>query len=377
VSALGPLRDFLVDWLLRAAYPLWSQNGIDPATGGFVEALDWNGSALSCARRARVHPRQIYAFAQAPSLGWHGDVSGIINRGMSYFVRHYQRDDGFFLTLAGADGRALDGRALLYDQAFVLLGYAAAAVELDARSQWESRALELRELIDLHLGTGDGAYRPEMGADSYESNPHMHLLEAYLAWAEIGKNTGWTERVRSLVELAVCRFISKDSGALGEFYLTTLQPTPGVSGGSIEPGHQFEWAWLLLRCESWLHRPVREIALRLIEIGEQHGVMNGFAINALRDDFTVHDADARLWPQCERLKAALLAATSTGEQQHWTTAQAAAGSLCSYLHTRVPGLWFDVRSASGELRGEAVPASSFYHLVSAIVALDRAVGARQ
>ena len=296
---------------------------------------------------------------------------------MSYFVRHYQRADGFFLTLAGADGRAQDSRALLYDQAFVLLGYAAAAVELDARAQWESRALELRDLIDLHLGGDDGAYWPEVGAQSYESNSHMHLLEAYLAWAEIGKNTGWIERVRSLVDLAVSRFISKDNGALGEYYRATMQPTPGVSGISIEPGHQFEWAWLLLRCERWVHRPVRESALRLIAVGEQYGMYDGYVINALRDDFAVHDADARLWPQCERLKAALLAATLTGEQQYSITAQAAAGSLRTYLHTRVPGLWFDVRSPSGELRGDVVPASSFYHLVSAIVALHHAAGARQ
>jgi mannose/cellobiose epimerase-like protein (N-acyl-D-glucosamine 2-epimerase family) len=377
VSPLAPLRDFLVDWLVRSAYPLWSQNGIDPATGGFVEALDWNGSALACARRARVHPRQIYAFAQAPGLGWHGDVSGIIDRGWSYFVRHYQRADGFFLTLTGADGIAQDSRALLYDQAFVLLGYAAAAVECGASSPWESRALELRNLIDRHLSAGDGAYWSQVGADSYESNPHMHLLEAYVAWAEIGKDTGWIEGVRSLVELAVNRFISKDSGALSEFYLTTMLPTPGISGISIEPGHQFEWAWLLFRCEPLLGRPLRENALRLIAVGEQYGVYDGFVVNALRDDFTVQDAGARLWPQCERLKAALLAAALTGEQQHWTAARTAANSLCIYLQTHVPGLWFDLRSSSGELSGDVVPASTFYHLVSAIVALHRAAGARQ
>jgi mannose/cellobiose epimerase-like protein (N-acyl-D-glucosamine 2-epimerase family) len=377
VSSLETARDSLVDWLLRAAYPLWSKNGIDAATGSFVEALDWNGSALAGPRRARVYPRQIYAFAQARLLGWHGDVSGIIHRGMSYFVDHYRRADGFFLTVAGADGRAQDSRALLYDQAFVLLGYAAAAVECGATSQWEGWALELRDLIDLHLSSGDGAYWPEEGANRYESNPHMHLLEAYVAWAEIGNNTGWVEGVRSLVELAVSRFISNDSGALSEVYLTTMRPKPGNSGSSIEPGHQFEWAWLLLRCEPWLRRPVRESALRLIAIGEQYGVHEGFAINALRDDFTVHDARARLWPQCERLKAVLLAGCLTGEQPYWTAAQAAASSLCSYLHTRLPGLWFDVRLPSGELRGDVVPASTFYHLVGAIGALHHAVGARQ
>jgi mannose/cellobiose epimerase-like protein (N-acyl-D-glucosamine 2-epimerase family) len=372
VSALEPLRAFLVDWLLRAAYPLWSRNGIDPASGGFVEALDQNGSALVSARRARVHPRQVYAFAQARGLGWHGDASGIIERGMRYFVSHYQRADGLFLTLADADGGVLDSRALLYDQAFVLLGYAAAAVALGARAGWESRALELRHLINERLSADDGAYRSEEGANGYESNPHMHLLEAYLAWAEIGKDAGWIEGIQRLVELALNRFIRSDSGALGEFYRATWQPTPGIAGSSIEPGHQFEWAWLLLRCGRWLRRPLHEPALRLFAIGEQYGVCDGVVINALCDDLTVHDAGARLWPQCERLKAALLAASFSGEQQYWISAQAAASSLCIYLNTRVSGLWFDARSPGGELRGGAVPASTLYHLVSAIVALDGA-----
>jgi mannose/cellobiose epimerase-like protein (N-acyl-D-glucosamine 2-epimerase family) len=375
VSALEPLRASLVDWLVRAAYPLWSQNGIDPATGGFVEALDHNGSALGLPRRARVHPRQVYAFAQARGLGWRGDASGIIERGMRYFVSHYQRADGLFLTLADAGGDVQDSRALLYDQAFVLLGYAGAAVALGAYARWESRALELRHLVDEHFSAGDGAYRSEQGAHGYESNPHMHLLEAYMAWAEIGNDAGWTEGVQRLVELALTRFIRSD-GALGEFYRSTWQPTPGIAGSSIEPGHQFEWAWLLLRCKRWLRRPLHEPALRLIAIGEQYGVYDGVVINALCDDLTAHDAGARLWPQCERLKAALLAASLSGEQRYWISAQAAANSLRIYLDTRVPGLWFDLRLPGGELRGDAVPASTLYHLVGAILALDVAARTR-
>jgi mannose/cellobiose epimerase-like protein (N-acyl-D-glucosamine 2-epimerase family) len=377
VSALEPLRAFLVDWLRCAAFPLWSRNGIDPASGGFVEALDQNGLALVSARRARVHPRQVYAFAQARALGWHGDVSGIIEHGMSYFIRCYQRADGLFLTLVDADSTVLDGRALLYDQAFVLLGYAAAAAALDARARWEGQALQLRCLIEERLRADDGAYRSEEGAVGYESNPHMHLLEAYIAWAEIGKDSGWIEGIQRLVELALKRFIRSGNGALGEFYRATWQPIPGITGSSIEPGHQYEWAWLLLRCGRWFRRPLHEPALRLIAIGEQYGVRDGVVINALCDDLTVHDAGARLWPQCERLKAALLAAAFSGEQQYWSSAHAAASGLCSYLDTRVPGLWFDARSPTGELRGGAVPASTLYHLVSAIVALDGAVRARQ
>jgi mannose/cellobiose epimerase-like protein (N-acyl-D-glucosamine 2-epimerase family) len=373
MSALEPLRARLVEWLVAAAYPLWSRNGIDSRNHGFIENLDRNGHALAQPRRARVQPRQVYAFAQARTLGWRGDATGIVARGMQFFTTYYRRSDGLFRTLVDAEGAALDERALLYDQAFALLGYAAAARALDARREFEEPALELRRAIEVRLGANEGSYRSdELSTDRRESNPHMHLLEAYLAWAEIGRDAGWADGVRSIVQLALSRFIREDSGAVGESYLATWQPTPGIAGRLIEPGHQFEWAWLLLRCERWYSPAPRATALRLISIGEEFGVRNGVAINALRDDFSVEDAAARCWPQCERLKAALLAEALTGETLYRSMAVSAATGLSAYLNTSTPGLWLDVRLPNGDFPDSPAPASTFYHLVGAIEALSLA-----
>jgi mannose-6-phosphate isomerase len=370
-AMLVALHARLAHWLVEDAYPIWACCGIDAKNGGFTESLPQNGVALSLARRARVQPRQAYAFAQAPQFGWHGDSAAIVARGMEYFTAHYQREDGLFRTLAAADGAALDERALLYDQAFALLGFAAAATALDARPEYERRALELRQLIEQRLSAADGAfYSSDVREELRESNPHMHLLEACLAWTQVGNDPGWFVWVRRLVDLGLSRFIRAESGAIGENFTPSWRPAPGAAGRRIEPGHQFEWAWLLLRCEGSSPRPVRSAALRLISIGETRGVCNAVAVNALLDDMTVADGRARLWPQTERLKAALLAAEMTDEPQFWSMAQAAAMSLLPYLATRMPGLWFDMRLPSGEMVDSPAPASSFYHLVSAIAELD-------
>jgi len=373
LSTLDTLRARLVPWLVDDAYPLWSERGIDSRTGGFVETLGQNGIAQAEPRRARVHPRQIYAFAQARVFGWRGDVSGIARRGIDYFTTYYQREDGLFRALVDSDGVCLDADALLYDQAFALLGYAAAAGALDAGPEFESRALNLRRVIDMRLGADDGSYLSAEGSrEIRESNPHMHLLEAYLAWAEIGQDPGWAAGVRSIVDLALTRFMRKDINAIGESYLATWQPAPGIAGRLIEPGHQFEWAWLLLRCERWHAGPLRDVEQRLIAVGEEYGVHDGVAVNALYDDFSVRDGSARLWPQTERLKAALLAAAVTGEHRYWAIAESAAASWAPYLNTPLPGLWLDVRSPSGEYADSPAPASTFYHLVGGITALTQA-----
>src|ERR1700685_942484 len=229
-AQLAILQARLVAWLVNDAYPLWARRGIDPH-GGFVEALAPEGFGLPLARRARVHPRQVYAFAQARTFGWAGDVTGIVSGGMESFTAHYCRNDGMFRALVAADGAPLDDRALLYDQAFALLGLAAAAAALDAHSEFEARALTLRGLIERRLSTADGSLRSEETAAAVrESNPHMHLLEACLAWAEIGADPGWAAWTDEIADLAVTRFISPTNGALGEAFTTSWDAAPGTAG---------------------------------------------------------------------------------------------------------------------------------------------------
>ena len=68
-ARLAALCGRLREWLVGAAYPLWSRQGIDPRNGGFAEALGQDGTALRDPRRARVQPRQLTSFARAPALG--------------------------------------------------------------------------------------------------------------------------------------------------------------------------------------------------------------------------------------------------------------------------------------------------------------------
>ena len=374
-ARLAALCGRLHEWLVGAAYPLWSRQGIDPRNGGFVETLGQDGTALRDPRRARVQPRQLTAFARAPLLGWRADVTGIVRRGADYLVAHYRREDGLYRTLAGIDGAALDERALLYDQSFVLLGFAAAAAALDARAEFERRALDLRNQIEKQWRGASGGFRSgEVDRDRRESNPHMHLLEACLAWSEIGNDPGWAEWADEIADLAIARFINPASGALGEAFTASWDAAPGLPGRLIEPGHQFEWAWLLLQCQrrNWPAR--RAHALRLIAVGEDAGVRGAVAINALLDDLSVHDPNARLWPQTERLKSALLAATVTGDACYTGIAAEAAASIFLYLDTAIPGLWLDLRLPNGTLVDSPAPASSFYHLVGGIAALDASLG---
>jgi mannose/cellobiose epimerase-like protein (N-acyl-D-glucosamine 2-epimerase family) len=140
----------------------------------------------------------------------------------------------------------------------------------------------------------------------------------------------------------------------------------------VEPGHQFEWAWLLLRWSRAAPGVARQRADRLVELGETHGVHGGVAVNVLSDDLTVSDGAARLWPQTERVKAAVYLANVTREPRDWSIAASAIAGLLKFLDAGSPGLWHDRLTADGCFVSEPSPASSFYHIVGAIAELGTA-----
>jgi mannose-6-phosphate isomerase len=144
---------------------------------------------------------------------------------------------------------------------------------------------------------------------------------------------------------------------------------PGLAGRRVEPGHQYEWAFLLLRATVGDPLARRRAALRLIDGAERYGVQGGFAVNALVDGTDVQDGGARLWVQTERLRAGAEAFRVTGDERYLRQAGEAGGALWSYLRTDAPGLWFDQRDAAGHLEESPAYASTFYHLVGAIAAL--------
>jgi mannose-6-phosphate isomerase len=99
------------------------------------------------------------------------------------------------------------------------------------------------------------------------------------------------------------------------------------------------------------------------------------AIDEMDDALQPTRPTARLWPQTERLKAALILMEQAERPMrdfYEEQACAAAESLWSYLQVPKSGLWRDKRQEDGQFVIEPAPASSLYHIVAAIDVLGRA-----
>jgi mannose-6-phosphate isomerase len=354
--------DFL-DWYLGAALPLWWRAGADPR-GGFHEALYHNGQPVLAPRRLRVQARQTAVYAGAAALGWDGPADAACAHGLDFMLAKYRRGDGLFRTLVDVDGAMIDDTATLYDQAFALYALAEAARALPGRrTELEAIAHEARAALPRHAAGGF----IETGPRPFQSNPHMHMLEAALAWEAVSDDPAWAALADGIAVLAMERFIDPQ-GFLREFFASDWRPAEGPDGRIVEPGHQFEWAWLLDRYAAARGGPegarAGVAAAVLYDIAAAHGVepRRGVAINALDDSLQLLDPVARLWPQTERIKAA--AVFAPGE------VPAAVTGLGVYLDTPVRGLWRDRLTPYEGFVEEPAPASSLYHigLAAAVVA---------
>lgn len=379
---LRSASETLTTWLWHSALPLWWTIGADHERGGFFELIDESGSPVRAARRIRVQARQTYVYAKAGLAGWPGPWRAAVSHGLESIDSAYRRPDGFYRTLAADDGTPVDDTAFLYDQAFVLLALAAAAKAGVEPQRSADMARELRTVLLQRCARDGGGFSEQpLRGSTFQSNPHMHLLEAALEWCETDAEPGWQELADSLARLCLTRFVDPAGGMLREFFDEAGRPMDGLAGRIVEPGHQFEWSWLLLRWAAMRNdSSARTAALRLSEIGESHGIdpLRGVAIDALLDDFSQYSRQARLWPQTERLKAALAVADHSGDGQVRAVAEgralAAAQGIAHYLHTRIPGLWHDKMRADGTFVREPSPASSLYHICGAILYLREYAG---
>lgn len=355
-------------WLFEAALPLWWGVGADHALGGYHERIDFAGNPVMLPRRSRVAARQAFCYCEAGRLGWDGPWREAGRHALDFLNRRFARNDGSVISSVAQDGSSLDESFDLYNQAFALLAYACGHGALDPRGGWHVQAYRLVETLRGGFAhPGGGFLEGRHGELPLRANPHMHLLEAALAWVVIDPHPLWREMADEIVALCRERFIDRDTAALRELFAADWTPVSGVPGEVVEPGHHYEWAFLLDRWSRLTghERPVE--VPRLIAFADANGVdrQRRVAVNGIKLDGSVADATARLWPQTERIRAYVI-------DRHDGDAvrlREAIESLSRYLDAPLPGLWYENLAADGRFVVEAAPATSLYHIIGAVAEL--------
>lgn len=364
----------LKKWLQDDCLPLWADKGLDIVNGGFFEQLNQDLSPNNIARRTRVAARQIYTFALARKMGFGGSVDKVISHGLEYLHTKCMASNGYLYAVLGPNGEIIRGDFDLYDHAFYLLGLASAYGDNPQITEYKTRAEQMRDNI---LKT---YWRDELGFEEaippilpLKANPHMHMFEACLAWIEAGDDNKWRELAGDIAELGRTKFFDKTNCAILEFFDADWEPIETIGSRTIEPGHQFEWAWLFLRWAKIANdNSFIDIAQKLIETGEKHGIdeKRGLAFMSYNDANIPIDFSARLWSQTERIKAHVahykVQNDNLSRQKTLELVQKSIRGLEQYFDTPVRGMYYDRIDANGVILHEPSPTSSLYHIICAI-----------
>lgn len=358
-------------WLLDEAAPLWAARG-RTASGLFAERMTLEGVPNVAYFRSFVQARHIFAFVAAGRMGWNGPWAELIGQTVNVLLERARRRDGFFVHRLAENCDVLDGRADLYDQAFILfaLGTAGGALGRDDLFDAAEGLLDALESqwAHPHGGFTEGEIED---ASLRRQNPHMHLFEAFSALAqESGRQRFWDAAV-NIASLAQAHFIDGETGALREYFTQDWQPLgegPRSEGKIIEPGHCSEWAWLFERLSMKGWAEGAKLSDGLVGFARAHGIdaARGVMIDEVWLDGTVKSARARCWPQTERTKAAVARWRRLGSAAEANEAVAAISGLNPYLRVEVPGLWRDKLNPDGSWVDELAPGSSLYHISCAI-----------
>lgn len=360
-------------WLLEEALPLWAEAGYYKEQNAFAERLSLQGIAIrNQPRRLMVQARQIYSFAKAERHRWMSGAAELVSSASRSMVESYYQSDGTagWVMSVDSDGRVLDCTRDLYAHSFVLLGLASAFAST-RDEQYLSIIDQTLSFMDNTLAHQQGGYLPFVPNHQQPiltQNPHMHLLEALLAIHEVAPKDEYRIRSAKIVKLLETSLFRPRTSILSEYFDSSWTPVLGDKGSLFEPGHHYEWIWLLRRYSTMFNEPLSFCFDELDRTVTLHGCSEaGLLWNEVRDDGFVIDASFRLWPHTEAIKAALAKADYDAADS-WLSIL-----YRKFLHPAYSGGWNDRLDSQGGSLLSYMPASSLYHLVCAFSEMEDAM----
>jgi mannose/cellobiose epimerase-like protein (N-acyl-D-glucosamine 2-epimerase family) len=362
--------------------PFLVEHGWDHARGGLIERLTWEGSDDGTPyRRVMVHARQLYVFSTWAAETGDAALADHADRIFAYMTeRFWDHQDGGWIEKVDLEGSAHGFDKDLYAHAFALFGLGSYSASL-GRSEakvWMDRTCEV---LKDRFHRPDGSYADRMMRsfgdlipDRRSQNPHMHLLEATLFLTENGHHQPYAEMARSLIGLFHRAFHDTDKGVVLEYLDRDFAPH-GKDGHRIEPGHHFEWSWLL----DWACRTFGEPGFRvsgeaILERGLAMGwdpAHGGVFDEVDRGDGRVILSTKRIWPLLELIKA-------LGVYPGAAAKVSVMGALDLLLerYLNEDGRWIERYKADWSPADQTMPSSTAYHISMALSELERATSER-
>ncbi|WP_417527181.1 AGE family epimerase/isomerase [Marinomonas shanghaiensis] len=358
-SALLSSQSFVFDGLLKN----WSLYGINTEQGFSYESMthDWTNNAVGRVRLL-TQCRQLYTFSHACQLTNRPDWEAMLPALFNFIVTHYYVNERWIFSL-NDDLSIKDRQSDAYALAFVLLSFSHYY-----RVTKDDRALILMKKTHLFLldnmqakSGGFYEYYPVNETQIRRQNPHMHLLEGYVAAFQTTQDEDYKKAIHSLLSLAMKRFYHKETKTLREFFSADWQ-LDEKTGHQVEPGHHFEWVWLLYQANKILpNSDHTDLAQELWRTATKHGLAeNGGIYNQIDGNtYLPIDKAKRIWPITEYLKAITVMPIGREEKVHRIET---ALNFIQEFYLLPNGRWNEYLNDDNTAKDFPLPGTSSYHI---------------
>lgn len=350
---------------LQTIVPVWLGPGWNAELALPYEAVDALHQPLLPQRyRAMACARQLFLFS---SLIDHPSVPDASSRAAALFrslQRHFHDAEhgGWFYSI-DPQGAPLDRRKDLYTHAFII--FACAHYWARVREPLVESVLNAAlNVVAERFADDDGLYDAVLNEDWTTlnsgplQNPLMHLAEAFLATIEVRDDGATLAALDALTAAMQRRFIDTEHGVMLEKPLTAVD-------NWYEPGHQFEWFFLLESSEHLRGSPLHRSLTTAFAHSETQGVdpRTGAVVAMLEADGQIKDGTQRIWAQAEYLRALTLRPGSEAALSRQLLALQA-----NFLHDSG---WNECLDSNGQISRSDMPSTTPYHLATCYLGLAK------
>lgn len=306
----------------------------DPNGGFYQNYLDDGSVFLPKNKHLVSSARMVWMFCKAETRLSATSLRTLWVHGLDFLQHvHWQSARQGYIWTFDETG-SVDETNYSYGLAFVLLAYAA-ALEAGERRVKDDLEETFEILEDRFWCPSTGVYVDECAADWSACSPYrgqnsnMHMCEALIACFDSTLNDRYLERAVALARVIAVQQANKTDGLIWEHFDEYLDvdwdynrddPENLYKPWGFQPGHQVEWAKLLVRLhertsESWMVQRARDLFDRSVNMAwdsSNGGLYFSHAPNGLPCDRNKY-----FWVQAEAIAAAAVLADKTGDPGYW------------------------------------------------------------
>lgn len=383
--------EIMAQQLLTRWVPKWYEAFTDGAKGGFHERVGHSFKPVYAGhRRLLTQCRQLAIYAHALNNGCQRHLVPGLDDRFRFIAEtfHNQQTGGWHFSVDDS-GRLKDKSYDLYTHAFVIFSLAH-YYNYSRNDAAKTLLLRAVQFIEAHFRIkGKPGFAEALGEDltpaprprRHES--HMHLLEACLFAAEIFEGDdkavfcGCADEIVSLFE---DHFYRRDDNVLSEYFTDDLEPAPSSGHIICEPGHYYEWIWLLKKHAAAGGKPGRhdEICHALLAWANTHGFDSeyGGIFDELDEKGEVVADTKRIWPFAEGLKANALMLDSDFDRDEIKARISDLVDVFRRYYMQERGFWTEWFARDFTPATDYMPGTTPYHVYFGIMEARDVVCAR-